>query len=203
MPGAIAAPGSFLGVQQKAAATGSVVTPWSAWYPLASHRTEVYSVDGERLVAHLEDAPSLADSFSHPLIVLLALALPLAVLRRKGAPLSASDGFALLALLALLRCVLDPVDNLYYHAPLLLALIGWDAFEGHRLPLRGLAGVAVAALFYESWHDLSDPAAFNAAYLAAAALLGAWLASSLFAAQIWTRVPASAVFAGRNPNFRD
>lgn len=203
LPGAIASPSSFLGVQQKAAATGSVVTPWSAWYPLASQRTEVYSVDGERLVAHLEDAPSLADSFSHPLIVLLALGLPFAVVGRRGAPLSAADGFALLALLALLRCVLDPVDNLYYHEPLLLALVGWDAFASRELPLRALAGTGVAALFYAGWHNLGDPAAFNAAYLAAVALLGAWLASSLFASSAWTRVPVSAVFAGRNPNFRD
>ncbi|HEX5593063.1 MAG TPA: glycosyltransferase 87 family protein [Solirubrobacterales bacterium] len=203
LPAVVASPDSFFGVQREAATTGSVVTPWSAWYPLASSRTEVYEVGGERLEAHLEAAPSLADSCSHPLIVLLAFALPLAVAARRGLPLSPADGFALLALLALLRCVLDPVDNLYYHAPLLLALVGWDAFSARGLPLRSLAGVLVAAFFWQAWHHLSDPAVFNAAYLALAGLLGAWLASSLFAPFAWTGIPVSAVFAGRNPNFRD
>ena len=54
---------------------------------------------------------------------------------------------ALLALLALLRCALDPVDNLYYHEPLLIALLGWDAFASRGLPWRGLVGVAVAFAF--------------------------------------------------------
>lgn len=203
LPSVIAAPGSVLGVQQQAAATGDTVTPWSAWYPLSSSRAEVYEVGGERLEAEVEHAPPLVGGLSHPLIVLLALAIPLAVAGRRGLSLAPADGFALLALIALLRCVLDPVDNLYYHAPLLLALIGWDAFESRRLPLRALTGVAVAWLFYQSWHHLSDPEAFNGAYVGFAVLLAAWLASSLFAVAAWTRVPVSAVFAGRNPNFRD
>jgi len=180
LPGLAAAPSSFVHVQTQAAGTGRVVTPWSVWYPLASPRTEVFEVDGERLVAHAKDAPSLADPVSHPLIVLLTLVLPLAVAWRQGLPLSPSDGFALLALLALLRCVLDPVDNLYYHEPLLLALIGWDAFSSRGLPLRTLLGVAVALVFWQFWHDISDPAAFNLAYLGFVAALGIALLSSVF-----------------------
>lgn len=203
LPSVIAAPGSVFEVQQQAASTGHRVTPWSAWYPLASSRTAIYEVGDERLEDEIDEAPALVGSLSHPLILLLVLALPFALAMRRGLPLSPSDAFALLALLALLRCAFDPVDNLYYHEPLLLALIGWDAFESRGLPLRGLAAAGVAFLFYESWHHLSDPAGFNAGYLAAAALLAAWLTSSLFVAAGWTRVPSSAVFAGRNPNFRD
>lgn len=182
LPSLAASPGSFADVQTQAAGTGRVVTPWSAWYPLASPRTQVYEVDGERLVAQLEDAPSLADPVSHPLIVLLALTLPFAVAWRQGLPLSPADGFALLALLALLRCVLDPVDNLYYHEPLLLALIGWDAYASRGLPLRSLLGVAVALVFWQAWNHVSDPAAFNVAYLGLAAVLGIALFSLLFRA---------------------
>jgi hypothetical protein len=182
LPGLAASPSSFVEVQTQAAGTGRVVTPWSVWYPFASPRTEVFHVDGERLVAQGRDAPSLADPVSHPLIVLLALVLPLAVAWRRRLPLSPSDGFALLALLALLRCVLDPVDNLYYHEPLLLALIGWDAFSSRGLPLRTLLGVAVALVFRRFWHDISDPAAFNLAYLATVAALAAALLSSVFRA---------------------
>lgn len=180
LPSLAASPSSFTDVQTQAAGTGRVVTPWSAWYPFASSRTVVYHVDGERLVAHLEDAPSAADPVSHPLIVLLALTLPFVLAWRRGLPLSPADGFALLALLALLRCVLDPVDNLYYHEPLLLALIGWDAVASRGLPLRSLLGVGAALVFWRALHHLSDPAAFDLAYLTFAVLLGIALLSSLF-----------------------
>jgi len=203
LPSVVASPESFLGVQSQAAGTGQRVTPWSVWYPAASTETEIYHVGGERLVAEVENAPKLVGPLSHPLIVLLALAVPLAVGLRRGLPLSGSDAFALLALLALLRCVLDPVDNLYYHAPLLLALIGWDAFSTRGLPLRGLAGVAVALLFWRAWHDLSDPAGFNAVYLSVVLALGAVLLSSLFRPIRWTAVPVTALFELRSPNFRD
>jgi DNA-binding XRE family transcriptional regulator len=203
LPAVVASPSSFFGVQTQVAGTGQVVTPWSVWYPAATTQTETYVVDGERLVAEVENAPSLADPLSHPLIVLLALAVPLAVVLRRGAPLVASDAFALFALLALLRCVLDPVDNLYYHEPLLLALIGWDAFTSKGLPLRALVGTGMALLFWRAWHDLSDPAAFNLAYLAVAAGLGLALVSSLFGPFRWTGVPLRAVFEPRSPNFRD
>jgi DNA-binding XRE family transcriptional regulator len=203
LPAAVASPGSFIGVQTQVAGTGQVVTPWSGWYPAATTTTEVYFVDGERLVAEVENAPPLADPLSHPLIVMLALALPLAVWLRRGAPLAATDAFALLALLALLRCVLDPVDNLYYHEPLLLALIGWDAFTARGLPLRSLVGVGIAVLFWQAWHQLSDPSAFNLVYLTVAAGLGFALLSSLFRPFRWTGVAVTAVFAPRSPNFRD
>jgi hypothetical protein len=203
LPGIIASPSSFLDVQTTAAGTGQVVTPWSVWYPAASSETEIYVVDGRTLVAEVENAPPLADPLSHPLIVLLAFAVPLAVAWRRGLPLGASDAFALLALVALLRCVLDPVDNLYYHEPLLLALIGWDAFSSRGLPLRALVGTAVALLFWQAWHDLDDPAAFNAVYLAFALGLGCALVSSLFRPFHWTGVAVKALFAPRSPNFRD
>lgn len=203
LPAVVASPSSFFGVQSQAAGTGQVVTPWSAWYPAATTETEVYFVDGEKLVAEVEDAPPLADPLSHPLIVLLALALPVAAWLRRGVPLAASDAFALLALLALLRCVLDPVDNLYYHEPLLLALVGWDAFAARGLPLRALVGAGVALLFWRAWHDLSDPAAFNLVYLTFAFSLGLYLLSSLFRPFRWTAVPVTAVLAPRSPNFRD
>lgn len=203
LPAVVASPSSFLGVQSQAAGTGQVVTPWSAWYPFASTETEVYVVDGQKLVAEVENAPTLADPLSHPLIVLLALAVPLAVALRRGLPLDPADAFALLALLALLRCVLDPVDNLYYHEPLLLALIGWDAFSSRGLPLRALAGTGTALVFWQAWHNLSDPAAFNLVYLTFALSLGLALLSSLFRPFSWTGVPVTALLAPRSPNFKD
>lgn len=204
LPGVVAAPDSFLGVHEQAADTGRVVTPWSVWYPASASVTETYEVDGRSLVAHREEAPPLVGSLSHPLIVLLAFALPAALAWRRGRiRISGSEAMALLALLALLRCALDPVDNLYYHEPLLLAAVGWDAFSTRWAPLRSLIGVAVALAFWEAWHNLADPAAFNAVYLAFAGGLAVALASSVFGRFSWTGVPRIKLFAGLTPNSGD
>jgi hypothetical protein len=204
LPGLALAPDGFLEVHEKAADTGRVVTPLSVWYPPAPSVTETYRVDGRRLVAEVEEAPPLVGSLSHPLIVLLAVLLPLALaLRRGGIGISGSEAMALFALLALLRCALDPVDNLYYHAPLLLALVGWDAFSCRGLPLRTLVALDLALLFSHAWHNVSDPDAFNLVYLGVATGLGVALLSSLFRPFDWTGVPVSALFVQRSPNFRD
>ncbi len=204
LPGMAAAPDGFLEVHEKAADTGRVVTPWSVWYPAASSVTETYQVDGHRLVAEVEEAPPAVGSLSHPLILLMAALLPLALaLRRGGIWISGSDAMALFALLGLLRCALDPVDNFYYHAPLLLALVGWDAFSSRGLPLGSLVGLALALFFSHAWHNVSDPVAFNLLYLGIATGVGIALISSLFRPVQWTGVPVSAFFALRSPNFRD
>jgi hypothetical protein len=191
LPSLIAAPGSFSNVQSNAASTERIATPWSVWYPATSVKTEVHHVDGIRLVAHVHEPPPLVGALSHPLIVLLALGLPLALgLRRGHLGLSGLDAMALLALLALLRCALDPVDNLYYHAPLLLALLGWDALASRGLPVRGLAGTALAFLFFHWSHNLSDVAAFNLAYLAVVSAGGLAMLATLLWPHRWTGIPA-------------
>jgi glycosyl transferase family 87 len=180
LPGLLAAPGSFSEVNQNAAATGRVVAPWSIWYPVSHEETEEHRVGSETLVAHVHEAPPLIGALSHPLIVLLALVLPLWLAwRRNQFKLPGGDAMGLLAVLALLRCVLDPVDNLYYHAPLLLALLGWDALGPGRLPLRGLSGAALALFFYDWSHHLGNVALFSDVYDFVALLAGAVMGAAL------------------------
>jgi hypothetical protein len=188
VPGLIAAPDSFTAVHGAAAATGRVVTPWSVWYPAAEVTTEHHRIGSTSFTAEVHEAPPLVGSMSHPLIVFLALALPAALaLRRGGLRLSGPDAMAVLALLALLRCALDPVDNFYYHVPLLLALLGWDGLDAERLPLRGLAGTAIALLFWHWSHNLSDVPLFNFAYVAVAVAAGAIIALALAARPVRSR----------------
>lgn len=181
LPGLLAAPGSFSEVNHNAASTGRIASPWSVWYPIADVKTEKHRVGTETLVAHVHEAPPLVGSLSHPLIVLLAFVLPVALaLRRRRFGLSGADAMGLLALLALLRCGLDPLDNLYYHEPLLLALIGWDALSPGRLPLRGLAGTAIA-LFFRNWSlNLTDVGAFNDLYVFVVVVAAAAISLALF-----------------------
>jgi hypothetical protein len=204
LPTVIAAPGSFFGVQGEAAHTDRAVSPWSVWYPLASERTEAYSVGNERLVAHLHDAPPLVGSLSHPLIVLLAIALPVGLaLRRRRFQLQGSEAMALLVLLALLRCVLDPVDNLYYQAPVLLAVVGWDALSSRGSPYRSLAAAGAALVLWRLSHHPVQPAQLNAVYLLVATGGLVAIASSFLGRPTWTAVPRIKLFAGLTPNSGD
>ena len=179
LPGLVADPDGFFETQRSLAVETQYVTPWSAWYP-SSEATPFYFADA-RTTINPHHASGFAASASHPLIVLTALLVPLALaLRRRTLGIGGADAMALLALLALLRCLLDPVDNLYYHAPLLLALAGWDALTPPRLPLRALTAAALFALLSQWDSGVIDASAFNAIYLGLAAAATIAIAATLF-----------------------
>jgi hypothetical protein len=100
----------------------------------------------------------------HPAIVLLAIpftAAALLVRRRLGL----EDVFALLALLFLLRCLLDTVDNAYYHVPFLVSLAFWEGLARRRAPLLALlASLAVYWAIYKA-HMFHTNDMRNVAYL--------------------------------------
>jgi hypothetical protein len=174
LPPLVASPQSFMEVHDQAADTGSAVTPESIWYPLATSQTEVVAEKPEVLAAEVHRAPAVVGALAHPLIVLLAFAIPLLVAaRQRRLHLGGSEAMALLALLALLRCALDPVDNIYYLVPVLLALLGWDAFSSRSLPLCALLGTAVAYVLREWSLQLDDVSTYNYAYIALFAV-AAW-----------------------------
>ena len=190
LPGVLADPHGFFDSQRNLAVDTVYAGPWSAWYPLAEASTR--PVAGLGTVSHTHYAPDLVARLSHALIVLAAVAVPLALaLRRRRFGLSGGDAMALLALLALVRCILDPVDNLYYHAPLLLALAGWDAMASRGLPIRALAAAAVAELLTHWAEPSLGTAQFNAVYLAVAASAGIAICVAL-AARGETRASAAA-----------
>jgi hypothetical protein len=86
---------------------------------------------------------------SHQLIVLAVL--PLAALhwlrRRRLEPI---DALGLLAVLLLLRCFLDPINNGYYHVPFLIALA---CYEGRRrqgqLPVLSLLAASLLWITFD------------------------------------------------------
>lgn len=197
LPALVLAPDSFSDVHGAAASTGRFVSPWNIWYPAAEVTFEKHELGSTSFTAEIHEAPPMVGALSHPLIVLLAFGLPLALaLWRRCFQISGAEAMALLALLALLRCALDPVDNFYYHVPLLLALLGWDGLDAERLPLRGLAGTAIALFFWHWSHNLSDVAMFNFAYVIVAVSAGAMIAFTLFAKpDHLRRVTRSAVVA--------
>lgn len=204
LPTLVVAPSTFFDVQRHAASAGQVVGPWSLWYPFASVQTETYAVGGEHLAAQVHHAPPLAGALSHPLIVLLWLLVPAAlVLKRRTFRLQGDEAMALLALLALLRCVLDPVDNLYYQAPILLAVVGWDALSSRGSPYRSLVAAGAALLLWRLTHHPVQPAQLNAVYLLVATGGLVAIASSFLGRPTWTAVPRIKFFAGLTPNSGD
>jgi len=168
VPGFLAAPSEFTEMQGNAATPHRIVSPWSVWYAAIPETTQEVDVGGQPVAVRWRRIPEALGRASHPLIIALAFLLPvLLALRRRRFHLSGPDALALFALLCLLRAGLDHVSNLYYHEPLLLALIAWDAMSARALPVRGLAATAVA-LALEHWGiRLADPLVFNAFYIAA------------------------------------
>ena len=120
LPLLLAAPASA--TPQGASASGSIFQPWQVWWFLGEMDLPR---PGGRIA---RTAPAWLSPIPHPLIVLLALPLSLLAARRKADPL------ALLALLLLLRCVLDPWNNVYYVLPCVLALAAWEPLRYGRPP---------------------------------------------------------------------
>jgi Glycosyltransferase family 87 len=135
-------PRGYLDVQDRA---GSIpvtswqpASPYSLWYPLIpTKNVHIRPVDGESIV-RVRPVPAFVAGVGKKLIVVSALLLsvPLILRRRR---LSATDPLLFLALVLLLRCMLDPFDNPYYHLPFLFAFLTWEALS--------IRGVPVIALF--------------------------------------------------------
>jgi hypothetical protein len=150
-------------------------SPANVWWPVA-HTRVIHVFDGVSMrAAERRFLPERLNDLTHPLIVLLGLVLPaLLALRRRRPELG--QVLALMALLFLLRCALDPVDIGYYHLPMLLALVALDAESGRGLPLAGMLATTGWWVVFQHVLAPESPALGNAAYLAAAAPLAAWLA---------------------------
>ena len=110
-------------------------------------------------------APAWIGTISHPLVI--AVALPLTVLlwrgeRRRAATSRSGEprrtdtwpasALLLLALLLLLRCMLDTWDNVYYPLPFVLALLVWETGAFRRPPVLALCGGVL--VWFNAWLSL-------------------------------------------------
>jgi hypothetical protein len=102
-----------------------------------------------RATAGAAVTPSWLAPIAKPLIV--GLTIPLSALwahRRRG---PRTDALLLLALLLLVRCVLDPWNVLYYHLPLVVALLAWEVLDGRRIPVLSLATTGAVWLTFSTY----------------------------------------------------
>ena len=66
---------------------------------------------------------------------------------------SRDDVLLLLAVLLFGRCLFEPWNIDYYHAPFLLALATWEILRGRGLPLLSLAATAATWFSFMTWTD--------------------------------------------------
>jgi hypothetical protein len=183
LPALVLQPQAVIATHHAIVQAQPVAGPANVWWPFSTPRTAAERTAG----APGFDAkiPTWMGTLSHPLIVLLGLPLGLVFWRRRER-LGPHDALALFALLMLLRCLLDPWNNDYYHAPFLLSLLAWEALGRDGWPrLTLFAGAALALTFPASADSMSalsaDALRICATYLAWALPLAAWLAMALFA----------------------
>ncbi|MEA2268599.1 MAG: hypothetical protein QOC64_1209 [Solirubrobacteraceae bacterium] len=167
VPLAIANRDQFGAIQQTALNSPAVGTPVSLWAPFSAiDPTGGWGGFQTRLTP-----PDLAVPLAKPLMVLWTLLLVAAFVRARR---PREDALALLALVFLGRCALDPVDNVYYHAPFVTALLAWEALRSPRPPWLTATSTGVLALIALSMRvGPHDPSLVTVVYLAWAAALTA------------------------------
>ena len=132
--GAVLAPlllvssGGFLaGTRTAAAPIGNAIfQPWQVWWFFGHHGALVHGLFGAPKPGY-RIGPAWANVVSHPLVLAAGLALAAALwLRSRRTALSERDALLALALVLLLRCLLDTWDTVYYPLPFVFALLAWE-----------------------------------------------------------------------------
>lgn len=172
-------PGHFLDTQTAAAATqgNRGVTPTNIWWPYAHVISRQDTGGGHVALAYA--LPKSLNDLSHPLVVLAAIALPLLFWRRRP-DRRPEDALALLALIFLLRCLLDPLTYSYHHAPFLIALVAYEATRRRGLPVLGVFAALMLWLTASVVAPGGDPYELNRFYVAWAVPFAGYLALTLY-----------------------
>jgi hypothetical protein len=183
MPAVALAPKSVVATHTSIVNAQPVASPPNVWWPISTPRSAAErKASSPGFAAKI---PAWAGRISHPLIVLLAIPVGWLFWRRR-ALLQPEDALGLLALLMLARCLLDPWNFDYYHAPFLLALLSWEALARDGWPRVTLfAGAALALTFPASIDSMSalteDSLRVGVMYLSWSLPLAGWLTMALFA----------------------
>jgi hypothetical protein len=164
--------------------TGQIFVPWQLFWFLGESGHAVIGNFGIPKPAGYRVPPEWLSPLTHPLIAFLVIPLSLAWAHahRAAARLGSEHVLLLLALLALLRCVLDPWNSIYYELPFLLALLSWEALcRPERLPVGALAASALVWVTFERAPDWLSPDMQSLIFLAWALPLAAWMARTALA----------------------
>jgi hypothetical protein len=177
VPMLAAAPGRFWLAQKSvgiATTFQHTVTASNVWFPFAHGTTAPTITPNGTVITTQYSLPSALGHLTHPLVILFALgACVLYARRRRGAV--AEEALLLVALLMLVRCILDPLTYSYHHAPFLMALIAYEALR-RRIPVLSAFAIAAISLMTYAIAPLKDAGLVNAFYLSWSLPLAAVLA---------------------------
>jgi hypothetical protein len=184
-PLALGNPGAFVDNLGATKAAVRTVSRLDVWWAIAPERTQTVRVGEQTGTVEVRRLPRSVTALGRPLAVVLAVAIALAAARRGRTGLE--DCLALLALVLLLRCLLDPVNASYYHVPFLTSLLAWESLRRRGLPLLTLlASSALAATLAEPL--VGRPALDNAFYLGWTTSVAALMATVLFRPEAASRL---------------
>ena len=131
VPPILADPHAFAASMNRPMAGLSIMRPGNIW-SLVVPPTHFADVGGR--VIGLPVVPVWLRSLAHPLVVGLAMSMAVAWRSRRSVA-GPESALALLALLFLVRCLLDPWNHGYYHWPFVAALACWEVRGCRRLPI--------------------------------------------------------------------
>ena len=166
-----------------ATTTGQIFHPWHVFWFLGDNAPGLIGYGGLPLRPGFRAAPEWLMPLTHPLIVALVVPLSLGWARaRRALPrLGGEQLLLLLALLLLLRCVLDPWNAVYYELPFLLALLCWEALcRPQRPPVLALGATLANWLTFEYAPGVLTADMQCAFFLAWSLPLVAWLGREAF-----------------------
>jgi len=186
LPMLAADPGRFHAAQNNVSLDSSytnTVTASNVWWAFASESFgEGIDIYGHKKEIAQFSLPNDVGRSLHMGVIGVALVLSLLYARRRTgregwAP---DDVLQLLALLFLMRCMLDPLTFSYHHTPFLVALISFEALR-RRVPVLSAYTIGALLLMNEVVVPSGEPGLINAFYLAWTIPLAAFMALSLYA----------------------
>jgi hypothetical protein len=155
--------------------TGQLFHPHQVWWPFGVPATPEFIAAGHGT----RMGPEWLAPLTRPILVGSTFAVSIAWWLRNGRQGGRDDVLAVLALVFLLRCMLDPWNLVYYHLPLVVALAAWEARKGRDLPVLSLAATAACWATFVVYDVRTGNGPFFA-YLAWAVPLAIGLAITVF-----------------------
>jgi hypothetical protein len=158
--------------------SGPGVTPSSIWWIFGDVTGKSPGLTGGEV--NVYGLPKDLSEITEPLAIAVTFGLSILFWFRRRAYVLA-DALTLLALVMLVRCMLDPLAISYHHLPFYVALAAAEVVRTRRLPLLTLvtAGVLLATSELATMPNLQ-----NAVYLAWTLPLTLFLGLSLFAPRV-------------------
>ncbi len=169
------------GTLASARTAGTIFQPWQVFWFFGDHGHHVVGIHGDKV--GYRAAPDWAGSISHPLLVLVAVAVAVGVAAtrhalRGGHALGAGDALALLTLVLVLRCLLDTWNVSYYAFPACAALVAWELEARRRAPVVGLVVILLTWTTFALAPSVASPDLQSLLYLSWSvpeALLLGWM----------------------------